>query len=71
MKFVDKNVSTDSTLPVFRHTVQHGVGDYQQAQCLQLLPQAQNVIDHHAVVCVHIGGMGKGIQRARGVCFQL
>ena len=66
MKFVDEQVRPLALAPVFRHAVEHGIGDNQKSHGFELTPQIHNVIDNDAVLGVHIGFMGKGIQTAGG-----
>ena len=66
MKFVDEQVRPLAFAPVFRHAVEHSVGDNQKPHGFELTPQIHNVIDNDAVLGVHIGFMGKGIQTAGG-----
>ena len=66
MKFVQNDVGADALFPVLRHPVQDGIRHHQQAQCFELFAQSQDVIDHYAVVCIHVGSMGEHIQIAGG-----
>ena len=66
MELIEINMGAPAVLPILRHAVEDGVRDNEQAHRFKLFAQIENVIDHDAVVGVHIGWIGKGVQAALG-----
>ena len=66
MELVDKDMGAPALLPVQGDAVEHGIGDDQMADGLQLFAQAVDVEHHHPLVQVHGAVMAEDVQGAGG-----
>ena len=64
MELVDKDMGAPALLPVQGDAVEHGIGDDQMADWLQLFAQAVDVEHHHPLVQVHGAVVAEDVQGA-------
>ena len=66
MELINKYMGTFAHLPVQSDSVEHGIGDDQQAGRLELFAQVVDVEYHYTLIQVHIAGMTEDVQRTGG-----
>ena len=67
MEFIDKHMGFPTLRPVAVDPVQHGIGDSHKTGLLQIFAEGVNIVGGNPVLRVHIGFVGKDIQRAGGI----